>query len=244
MSLKDYNINKNNLGYFNKRVLENDSFGVFVFMSCKKINPEEQIEKRLDEGQLGPVCINWDPTRPFALPYPLNSFKNIKYMKKIISCEPNFYIIYLEAQESVILRAKRNYDSLPDWQKEAIDNGWIPEEKFVDATDIEDKLISIHPQRHARTLGELFRLIIEWAYVFDAPFNNTEPAAELCKLILEELNMTDDVKNELLTEFPDSHVAMYLKNDPNALNRPSGVPNITPLFDEWIEQIMLDYYDI
>lgn len=244
MSLKDYNKTKDSLGYFDKQVNQTDGFGIYVFMSCKKIDLAEQAESRVDEGNYGPVCVNWDPSRPYQLPPPLNSFKNIKYIRKIINASPDFYIVYLEAQESTVVRSKRNYDSLPDWQKAAVDNGWVPEEKFVPAPDIEDKLISIHPQRHARTLGELFRLIMEWDYVSKPPFNNNEPAATLCAKIMETLNMPDDVKNELMSEFPDSHVAMYIKNNPNALQRPTGVPNITPLFDAWIEQQMLKYYDM
>jgi hypothetical protein len=244
MSLKDHNNKKNNFGYYNKIIGQTDSNGLFILTGCAIINEDNQFEPRDDFGAYGPVCIDWDERLPYKLPYPLNSNKNIKFMKKIIDFAPYFYVMYIEAQESAINVLRRNFDILPQWQKDAINNGWLPEEKTQSAPEMEDLLISNHPQRHARTLGELFRLIIEWAYVADAPFENQEQPAVLSKFVLEKLNMPIDVRQELLDEYPDMHVAMYLRNDPNALYRPSGIPDITPLFDEWIEQILLKYFNV
>jgi hypothetical protein len=34
---------------------------------------------------------------------------------------------------------------------------------------------------------------------------------------------------------------MYIQGNENALQRPEGVPNITPLFDEWITEVILNH---
>jgi len=240
MALKNYGSARSQIGYLDKIVGNDDSQGVFSFTSCVQIKKFNQIENRCDSDATGPVCITWDGVRPYTLP--LNtSLKNIKYLVPIIDCAPDFYIIYSEWQEDELDIMKRNYENLEEWQQKAIDNNWIPEGSMGLSSYIEENLISLHPQRHARTLGELFKLIIEWDIVSKAPFNNSEIQSTISSKILEILNMPNDVKTELMDNYPDTHVAMYLKGNPNATSRPSGVPNITPLFESWIEDKLLNY---
>lgn len=240
MALKDYGVSRSQLGYLDKIVNNTDSQGVFLFASCASIQKFNQSENRCDSDATGPVCITWDGVRPYALP--LNTtLKNIKYLVPIIDCAPHFYIIYSEWQEDKLDIMKRNYNNLESWQKKAIDNNWIPENEMEISEYLENSLIALHPQRHARTLGELFKLIIEWDIVFKPPFNNSEIQSTVSNKILEILDMPSDVRAEIISNFPDTHVAMYLKGNPNATSRPSGVPNITPLFESWIEEKLLNY---
>lgn len=240
MALKDYGASRSQLGYFDKIVNNTDSQGVFSFASCAKVQKFNQAENRCDSDVVGPVCITWDGARPYALPLG-TTLKNIKYLTPIIDCAPHFYIIYSEWQEDKLDIMKRNYSSLEVWQQKAIDNNWIPEGEMEISEYLENSLISLHPQRHARTLGELFKLIIEWDIVSKPPFNNLEIQSTISSKILEILDMPNDVRSELINNFPDTHVAMYLKGNPNATSRPAGVPNITPLFESWIEGKLLNY---
>lgn len=241
MALKDYGSSKANLGYYDKIINQTDNIGLFTFTSVAKVNKYNQIEDRCDADNNGPVIVGWNPNEPYQFPLGMK-LENIKYLLPIIDCAPDFYIVYSEWQESELNVLKRNYDSLPDWQKTAIDNGWIVDSnKKVHAGYLENEAIKLHPQRMARTLGELFKLIIEWDIVSREPFNNTEPAAIISKKILEKLEMPEEVKNELIDLYPDTHVSLYIQGNPNAKERPSGVPNITPLFETWIEEKLLNY---
>lgn len=241
MGLKNYGSSKANIGYYDKIVDQDDNVGVFSFTSVVEISRYNQSESRCDNNTYGPVCLDWNPSNPYRLPLGMK-IENIQFLTPIIDFSPHFYILYSEWKESESDILKRQYDSLPKWQRDAIDNGWAPgSDKKIHSEWVENELIKLHPQRHARTLGELFKLIIEWSIVADEPFNNQEPAAKLSKLILEKLEMPELVKQEILESFPDTHVALYLQGNPDAQNRPAGVPNITPLFESWIEGKLLNY---
>jgi hypothetical protein len=240
MALKDYGNGKNNLGYLDKIINNTDNYGLFFFAACADIKKENQSEYRCDSDSIGPVCITWDGVAPYGLP--LNkSLSDIKFLKVILDFAPNFYIIYWEWQEKELDIMKRNYSTLEEWQQKAIDNGWANSDKYVQSEYIENKLIALHPQRNARTLGELFKLIIEWNIVNKEPFNNEEVQSVISSKILELMDMPENVYQELLNSFPDTHVSLYLQGNPDATQRPSDVPNITPLFEEWIEEKLLNY---
>lgn len=241
MTLSSYGNTKNTIGYFDKTIGVTDNKGMFSFTAAARIHPNEQMDSRCDSDSFGPVCFTWTGKQPYALPSPLKSLQNLSFIKPIIDFAPDFYILYIECQESELEIIERTYDSLPDWKKQAYDEGFRPPDMFSHSDYLEESLISIWPQRHARSLGELFKLIIEWAEVSVEPFNNGEQAAVLSASILEKLNMPVEVREELIEAFPNSHVAMYILGDVNALQRPSGVPNITPLFDEWIAEVMLNH---
>jgi hypothetical protein len=240
MALKDYGSSKNNLGYLDKTVNNTDNYGVFSFAAAGNIKRENQAESRCDSDLIGPVCITWDGRSAYSLPLGI-SLSDLKFLKVVLDFAPDFYIIYTEVQERELDVLKRNYDNLPEWQQQAIDNGWVNSSKLVQSEYLENKLIALHPQRHARTLGELFKLIIEWSIVNKEPFNNTEVQSVISSKILELMDMPEDVYQELLDSYPDTHVALYLQNDPSATQRPENVPNITPLFEAWIEEKLLNY---
>jgi hypothetical protein len=241
MTLSSYGNTKNAIGYLDKIIGVTDNKGLFSFTAAAHINPNEQLESRCDANAFGPVCFTWTGVAPYALPYPVKSLQNLSFIKPIIDFAPDFYILYHECQESELEIIERTYDSLPDWKKQAYDEGFRPPVMFSHSNYLEESLISMWPQRHARSLGELFKLIIEWAEVSLEPFNNTEQAAVLSASILQKLSMPAEVREELIEAFPDSHVAMYIQGNENALQRPEGVPNITPLFDEWITEVILNH---
>jgi hypothetical protein len=240
MALKDYGTARNQFGYLDKIINNTDNYGVFSFAACANINKNNQSEGRCDSDSMGPVCITWDGRSAYSLPLNI-SLSDLKFLKVILDFAPDFFIIYSEVQEKEYNVLKRNYDELPEWQQKAIDNDWINSDNYVQSEYLENQLIALHPQRHARTLGELFKLIIEWSIVNKDPFNNTEVQSVISSKILELMDMPENVYQELLNSFPDTHVSLYLQGNPDATQRPSGVPNITPLFEQWIEDKLLNY---
>ena len=114
---------------------------------------------------------------------------------------PNFYI---------------SYTNLVDFDK-PIEH----ESKFLKAfagyhpsDELEDLYIKQHPYFCARTLGELFKLIIDWDLAYHH-FNNKENIAIICHKILGSIDMPIDVYNDLAYKMPDSVVSKYLKGHDN-----------------------------
>lgn len=105
------------------------------------------------------------------------------------------------------------------------------------------QIIRIHPQCAARTIQELFRLIIEWAYVYNE-FENTEPAAKLCHDILRAVQMPIDVRAELLNEVPPQVVERYIRGDFNVFIEDEYDPPMPVKFKKWISDVYLDFYPV
>jgi hypothetical protein len=99
--------------------------------------------------------------------------------------------------------------------------------------DIEEQCCSLRHSESARTLQELFKLIIEWdeAYVY---FDNREPVSIAAHGILQLLNMPSALRSWVEQNVPDQLVEKFLKGDPLARARNSNVPDMTPEFDDWI----------
>ena len=105
------------------------------------------------------------------------------------------------------------------------------------------QIIRIHPQCAARTIQELFRLIIEWAYVYNE-FENTEPAAKLCHDILRAVQMPIDVRAELLNQVPPQVVERYIRGDVNVFIEDEYDPPMPVKFKKWISDVYLDFYPV
>ena len=97
----------------------------------------------------------------------------------------------------------------------------------------------MHPQHLSRTIHELFRLIIEWAYSY-TEFQNTEPMAELCHNILQILQMPKSVRDDLIAIRPQP-VARYLLADTDALQEYDSDAEMPESFKLWISEVYYDY---
>lgn len=97
-----------------------------------------------------------------------------------------------------------------------------------------DRNWTLHPQCAARTIHELFRLIIEWAWAY-TELDNTEPTAEICHQILQATQMPMSVREELLALEPEA-VGKYVLNDPTALEDDLEDPEQPPLFKSWLSE--------
>lgn len=125
--------------------------------------------------------------------------------------------------------------------------GLITHVKF-DYLDIEKSNwnFNSHPQTVGKTIHELFRLIIEWAYAH-THLNNTELVSKVCHDILRELQMPIKVRNELLTEVEPQAVERYIRGlFPFKATSFDVIedPECPPLFAKWYELISQKYRPI
>lgn len=109
--------------------------------------------------------------------------------------------------------------------------------------DVASEALNCHPQVGARTVHELFRLIIEWAYAY-TEFGNTEPAALRCHQLLCEVQMPLEVRNELLNDVPAQAVERFIRGeDPFQATSFDVItdPPAPPLFAAWYADIRKKY---
>jgi len=112
-------------------------------------------------------------------------------------------------------------------------------ETAEETLDAFQAVYGIHPQCTSRTIHELFRLIIEWAYSY-TEFQNTEPMAELCHNILQIVQMPKSVRDELIAIRP-GQVGRYLLGDGSALQEYDIDAEMPESFKSWISEVYYDY---
>ena len=86
----------------------------------------------------------------------------------------------------------------------------------------------------ARTLQEMFKLMLEWEWVY-LNIDENDIQAKLAHDILDELEMPEEIRDWVWNNVPDMHVAKYLKGDTDARLRPTptSVPDMHPDFEAW-----------
>ncbi len=86
----------------------------------------------------------------------------------------------------------------------------------------------------ARTLQELFKLMFEWDWVYEN-IDNTDVCAVLCHEMLIELQMPENIKQWVLDNVPDMHVARFFRGEIDARSRPdvTTIPNMSEEFERW-----------
>ena len=87
-------------------------------------------------------------------------------------------------------------------------------EKYEISLELENLYISQHPFYAARTLGELFKLIMDWDICYNE-FNNRENIAVLCHNVMRAVNMPQNVYDSIYNSLPDTCIAKYLKGIEN-----------------------------
>ena len=190
------------------------------FRLCKAIyipDYSRQIDRyRCDSHGWGPVPVNWSHDGDL---FGLDSVKNIYDLLNfnvVIDAAPYFYIIYSEISNND--RTQTPQDS-PEKQYEC----WLE-----------------RPETVAPTLPHLFRMMIEWDYVFHEPFFNSEPSARLSHDALSILGMTPSVRGYFLNNYPDMPVARYLRDDPEAKTSPNDGSMIKSI-ENYLQKVLADF---
>jgi hypothetical protein len=90
----------------------------------------------------------------------------------------------------------------------------------------------------AQTLGGLIKQIDEWRQVCEEPWDNTEPIAIKAKSFLEDLKISQETIEEIISGQNDMRVFKYLQGDTN-LNRELEETGFVP---DSFKRYLLDHY--
>lgn len=117
---------------------------------------------------------------------------------------------------------------------EAVPYGHI---MYFELDNQEDEIATIEGfhTEHARTLQEIFRLLLEWDYAY-TNLNNREPVAVVSHGIVNVLEIPDSIQTWIINNIPAEKVGRYLNGDENARSRvdPLTIPPISDEFSEWL----------
>lgn len=109
--------------------------------------------------------------------------------------------------------------------------------------EFEKLYLDRHPQLAGRSLGELFRLIIDWDQAYHH-FENRENIAILAHDVMSTIQMPDSIYNQLVDQIPGSPVTRYLQGDQDALNLPEPRPTTPPDVLQWFKDKYWDLRDL
>lgn len=84
------------------------------------------------------------------------------------------------------------------------------------------------------TLGEMFKVLHEWAIVANEPFNNTDPISANARAFLNAIGFDES----LVAGQVDMQVASYLRGSQNARLRPSNVAPTSPELFHFVRERM------
>lgn len=105
----------------------------------------------------------------------------------------------------------------------------------LDNQDDEVATIEGFHTEHARTLQEIFRLLLEWDYAY-TNLNNRESVAIVAHGMVNVLNIPESIKEWIITNVPAEKIGRYLRGDENARVRvdPATIPALSDEFSEWL----------
>lgn len=117
---------------------------------------------------------------------------------------------------------------------DALPHGYI---LYFELKNEDDEDICLR-QRHsdcAKTLQEIFKLMLEWDFAY-TELGNRELVAESCHGMIEVLDIPLEIKEWLLSDIPDEKVAKFLKGIANANEPcdPSEISDLTSVFNTWL----------
>jgi len=214
--LRDHPVHRGGVGFYHKD-LSTTSTGFFA-LSGARLNPEVAVDPsgvwvRCDSASYGPYGYHrWDAELEICncgrTDEPDPSFGH----HEIVLANINFVF-------SVI---------------SAVPHGYVLYFELKNEVDEETCI----RQRHsdcARSLQEIFRLMLEWDYAY-TELNNREEVATSCHGIVGYLDIPEDIKSWLLSALPDEKVSKFIKGDPNATTPAdrTEVPDLASEFNEWV----------
>ena len=91
----------------------------------------------------------------------------------------------------------------------------------------------------AKSIYQLFKIIREWSFMVESPFNSDHPMATYSKAAIDLLNPPQAVLDEI-DGMPDMHLAKFLKGQDDYKLIPIH-PKISDTFKNWIIEITEQY---
>lgn len=207
------------LGYFAKQIGVNDNKGFFAvakMISVPLRDLPEDADNRCDRGSVGPSGFHiWDAD------------------KQVCVCgstdEPD------EVTRDHAIRVSDLVTGVP--VIEAIPFGFII---YVELKNEELENEAIRWPHHTRTLQEMFRYIVEWAWAHDE-LGNREEIAVVCRGIVDVLEMPNNIYEWIVSEIPPEKVGRFLQGHPDARARTTEViPNMSDEFSAWLRTLMIE----
>lgn len=215
MKLSDGFKNKGAVGFFEKRIGVNDQvgfFGIARHVSLNDIEIERDVYRRCDAGSYtGPQGLHiWNGTTcncgSTQRPDPLSGNHQIRF--------DNMTAIF-----PVI---------------EALPYGHI---MYFELNNAEEEIeaIELSHSECARTLQEVFRLLLEWDFAY-TELGNREITAEVSHGIVSVLQIPEEFKEWLISQVPPEKVGRFLSGDTNARERSniSSIPSLDDEFSKWL----------
>jgi hypothetical protein len=219
------------VGYLAKKLGVTDQFGFFAFI--KAVYNERFYEEEWAPDQMNGIRARCDSSAPRSMPMPTD-FHVWDYENEVcLACgsrnQPygttNSHVASLNNSKILRMPVQSQYGFVTYIE---IDDRELEKQAFID------------PQNCARTLQELFRLMLEWQWAY-AELGNTEEIAKVANDLINDLNMPDDVREWLWNEVPESRVFRYLKGGTSARERADvdTIPSMSESFEKWCLRIIL-----
>jgi len=131
----------------------------------------------------------------------------------IISVVPHFFIDYLEMKQF----GKDGSPGAPDLQKSSTPMSmWL-----------------------GRSIYQCFKIMREWSFMVEEPFNSDHPMAIYSKMVYDMLEPPQLIINEI-DAMPDMQLAKFLKGNPDYKLIPAH-PQMSEEFKSWILQLVEEY---
>lgn len=225
MALRDHPTYKGGIGWYHKPVGETDSSGFFAISGVKEI-PRDS---RDGTGEMV-RCDSADHGSNVSYgPY---GFHRWNASTGLCSCgsaeqpEPQM------GHHQITLRNISKVNAVI----EALPYGYVLYFELHDE-QLEEECIQMSHSDCARTLQELFRLMLEWEYA-NKELGSSELIAETCSGMLQVLDMPSTIREFLLLDVPDEKVAKFIKGDPAARQRANvnSIPDMSDEFSSWLEE--------
>lgn len=93
---------------------------------------------------------------------------------------------------------------------------------------------------YGKSLIELFKIMREWSFLVEEPFNLDHPMATYSKMVFDTLKPTKAILAEI-DSLPDMHLARFLKGDENHRQRIEDFPQMSDSMVAWFKKKMEQY---
>lgn len=122
-------------------------------------------------------------------------------------------------------------------------NGKYRKYLYEYSEELETEHMQQYPFIAARTLTELFRLIIDWDSLYHSD-NNRENTAILCHDILASIDMPTSIYNEIVSTTDESILLKYKKYGTLDVRKPEDKIDISDNIIDWLVDLYWDYRNL
>jgi len=219
------------VGYLAKKIGRTDNVGFFAFI--KAVYDKRFYEEQWPDGKENGIKARCDGNSPRSTPMPVD-FHEWDYENEVcLACgsksQPfgttNSHVASLNNSKILRMPIHSQYGFITYIE---IDDPELEKQAFED------------PQNCARTLQEVFRLMLEWEWAHNE-LGNREEIAVVAKNMLADLEMPESVRDWLWNELPPMRIAKFISGDSEPRDRADAslIPDMTKEFENWCLHLIL-----